>query len=265
MTGVLLVGCGKMGGAMLDGWLKHPDLEIGVVEPGPAPVHLARPVAWVARPGDLPAGFQAETVVLAVKPQVMDDVLPAYRHLAAAGVPFVSIAAGKSLGYFADRLGATTQVVRAMPNLPASIGRGITVAVANRPVQAEARTRADRLLGACGAVEWVDDERLIDAVTAVSGGGPAYVFLLAEQLAEAGRAAGLPPALAERLARTTVAGAGALLDASELSAEALRRAVSSPGGTTLAALGVLMAEDGLQPLLTRAIAAATTRSRELSR
>jgi pyrroline-5-carboxylate reductase len=159
-----------------------------------------------------------------------------------------------------DRSGA---VVRAMPNTPAAIGRGITVAVA-RNAGAAQRDLADRLLRATGTVEWVEDEALLDAVTAVSGSGPAYVFLLAEALAQAGVAAGLPPPLAEKLARETVAGAGELLHRSSLGAATLRENVTSPGGTTAAALAVLMRQNGLLPLLREAVAAATERSRELA-
>jgi pyrroline-5-carboxylate reductase len=156
-------------------------------------------------------------------------------------------------------------VVRAMPNTPAAIGRGITVAVAANNVSAAQRAVADALLRATGSVEWVDDESLMDAVTAVSGSGPAYMFLLAEELARAGVEAGLPPDLATKLARETVAGSGELLHRSELASATLRQNVTSPGGTTAAALEVLMGKDGMQPLLTRAVAAATRRSRELAK
>jgi pyrroline-5-carboxylate reductase len=156
-------------------------------------------------------------------------------------------------------------VVRAMPNTPAAIGRGITVAVAARNVSAAQRAVADALLRATGSVEWIDDENLMDAVTAVSGSGPAYIFLLAEELARAGVEAGLPEELATRLARETVAGSGELLHRSELASATLRQNVTSPGGTTAAALDVLMAKDGLQPLMIRAIAAATKRSKDLAK
>ncbi|MDX2103667.1 MAG: pyrroline-5-carboxylate reductase [Alphaproteobacteria bacterium] len=256
---LLLVGCGKMGGAMLKGWLAAGRTDILVVDP----VAQGLDVPTVASFDQVPADLQAQTVVLAVKPQMMDQVIPAAaRHLAPGGMA-VSIAAGKTLGYFARWLGAAA-CVRAMPNLPAAIGRGITVAVPNSAVTLEQRADADALLAACGAVEWVDDEALIDPVTAVSGGGPAYVFLLVETLAKAGVASGLPADLAERLARATVAGSGALLDADANSAAQLRQNVSSPGGTTLQALAVLMAEDGVQPLYDRAIAAASRRAGELA-
>ena len=203
--------------------------------------------------------------MLAVKPQSMDAVLPDLKRFADEGSVFLSIAAGKTLKYFASHLGSTAKVVRAMPNTPAAIGRGITVAVAAPRVSAAQRTVADALLRATGAVEWVDEESLMDAVTAVSGSGPAYVFLLAEELARAGVAAGLPDELATKLARATVAGSGELLHRSELDAATLRQNVTSPGGTTAAALDVLMGTDGLKQLMTRAVAAATARSKELAK
>jgi pyrroline-5-carboxylate reductase len=195
----------------------------------------------------------------------MDAVAPLYRRYAASGVPVMSIAAGKTLGYFAQHLGADAALIRVMPNLPASIGRGISVAVANPRTDGGGRDLAEALLAACGEVAWVEDEALLDAVTALSGGGPAYVFLLAEVLAEAGIACGLPPALARRLARVTVAGSGELIQQSPESVETLRQNVTSPGGTTLEALKILMAADGIQPIFTRALQAATRRSRELSK
>ncbi|HEX4553194.1 MAG TPA: pyrroline-5-carboxylate reductase, partial [Xanthobacteraceae bacterium] len=176
----------------------------------------------------------------------------------------ISIMAGRTLAFLEKTLPAGTALVRAMPNMPAAIGRGITVAVPNARVSAAQRDLADKLLAATGATEWVDDEALMDAVTAVSGSGPAYVFLLAESLARAGVAAGLPPDLAARLARATVAGAGELMHRSPLDPATLRQNVTSPGGTTAAALDVLTAKDGLDPVMDKAIAAATRRSRELA-
>jgi pyrroline-5-carboxylate reductase len=267
VPGLLLVGCGKMGGALLAGWLERGlARRLVVVEPGPGAVGFAgRP--GVERLSDAAAvapDFQPSVVVLAVKPQAMADVLPPYRRFADAGALFLSIAAGKTLGFFARALGNGASVVRAMPNTPASIGRGIAVACANARVRPEQRRVAEALLAAVGDVGWVEDEALLDAVTAVSGSGPAYVFLLIECLARAGVAAGLPEALAERLARATVAGSGELARRSAESAASLRENVTSPGGTTRAALDVLMAVDGLDPLLRRAVLAATKRSRELA-
>ena len=171
--------------------------------------------------------------------------------------------AGRTLQFLAATLARPCAIVRAMPNMPAAIGRGITVAVTHDASTAQ-RELADRLLAATGAVEWTEDETLMDAVTAVSGSGPAYVFLLAETLARAGVAAGLPPPLAAKLARDTVAGSGELLHHSSLAPQALRENVTSPGGTTAAALAVLMGQNGIEPLLTAAVAAATARSRELA-
>jgi pyrroline-5-carboxylate reductase len=201
--------------------------------------------------------------VVALKPQAFRDAAPGLKPYVGATTLVVSIMAGTTMASLATALGS--HVVRAMPNTPAAIGRGITVAVAAKDVSKAQRDTADGLLRATGSVEWVDDESLIDAVTAVSGSGPAYVFLLAEELARAGVAAGLPEALAIKLARETVAGSGELLHRSELAAATLRQNVTSPGGTTAAALDVLMGQDGLQHLLTRAVAAATRRSKELAK
>jgi pyrroline-5-carboxylate reductase len=203
-------------------------------------------------------------VVIAVKPQNAAQIMPWLAPAVRSGTLVLSIMAGKTLGFLAESLPPTTAIVRSMPNLPASIGRGVTVAVPNRHVTAEQRALADKLLRAAGAVEWVDEEGLLDPVTAVSGSGPAYVFLLAESLAKAGAAAGLPADLAARLARATVAGAGELLQRSPLEAATLRQDVTSPGGTTAAALEVLMSAEGLDALLRNAVAAATRRSRDLA-
>ena len=264
---LLLVGCGKMGGALLSGWLERGLADrIVVVEPGPgaAPFEARSAVDILTKAGPFPRDFRPAAVVLAVKPQDMAQVLPPYRRFVGEGALFLSIAAGKTLGFFARALGEEAAVVRAMPNTPAAIGRGIAVACANPRVAPEQRALAEQLLAAVGEVGWVEDEALIDAVTAVSGSGPAYVFLLIECLAMAGMAAGLPEALAARLARATVAGAGELARRSPQSAERLREDVTSPGGTTRAALDVLMAADGLEPLLRRAVLAAAKRSRELA-
>jgi len=260
---ILLVGCGKMGGAMLQGWLADAGLGPFVaVEPGPAPAAAHARARHVADATAIPADFAPDVVVFATKPQVMDVVVPAYRRYADALI--VSIAAGTTIATFEKHLGAGIAVVRAMPNTPASVGRGISGAYASPAVSPDQRALADRLLRSVGAVEWVASEALIDAVTAVSGSGPAYVFLLAEALAQAGAQAGLPADLAQRLARATVAGAGELLHQAPESAEQLRKNVTSPNGTTAAALAVLMAADGFGPLLARAVAAAAKRARELA-
>lgn len=260
--GVLLVGCGRMGSALLEGWIAQgfDPKAIVVVEPG----RLPDGVCGVADAKDIPDSFKPSVVLLAVKPQMMDAVLPSYVRYAEHAL-FLSIAAGRTLASFERVLGANASVVRTMPNTPAAVGRGITVACANRMATSLQKARAEELLSAVGEVGWVEDEALIDAVTAVSGSGPAYVFLLAETLAKAGEKAGLAPELARQLARATVAGSGELLYRSELAASTLRENVTSPGGTTAAALAVLMAEGGgLQDLMDKAVAAAARRSRELA-
>lgn len=261
---ILLVGAGKMGGALLDGWLSLglDPRNLAVLEPQPSP-EIAEQAGKGVRLNPDPATVQAAAVVIAVKPQTAPDAVPALAALARRAV-VISIMAGRTLGFLERLLGGETAAVRAMPNTPAAIGRGITVAVANAQVSAAQRDLADRLLAATGSVEWVEDEGLIDAVTAVSGSGPAYVFLLAESLARAGVAAGLPAGLAAKLARETVAGSGELLHRSPLDPGILRERVTSPGGTTAAALEVLMGADGLDGLLQHAVAAATRRSRELA-
>jgi pyrroline-5-carboxylate reductase len=262
---LVLVGAGKMGGAMLEGWhrlgLKFD--QVIALEPEPAPeiITLGQRGLRINPALDMVA---ASAIVVAVKPQIAPQVLPTLKPLVRADTVVISIMAGRTLGFLEQALPAQAAVVRTMPNTPASIGRGITVAVPNARVSAAQRALADQLLRATGAVEWVADEALLDAVTAVSGSGPAYVFLLAESLARAGAAAGLPADLAARLARATVAGAGELLHRSSLDAATLRQNVTSPGGTTAAALDVLMSPDGLDPVMNRAIMAATRRSRELA-
>jgi pyrroline-5-carboxylate reductase len=257
---ILLVGCGKMGGAMLAGW-RAAGRQVAVVEPNEA--NHPPEVAAVTDATALPTGLAPDAVVLAVKPQEAGRVLPAYARFA-DGAVFVSIMAGQSVAGMTALLGQGARIVRAMPNTPAAIGKGITVAVPGPGVTGAERALADALLGAVGEVAWVDDESLIDPVTALSGGGPAYVFLLAEVLAQAGIANGLPPELAARLARVTVAGSGALLAASAEDPAALRRNVTSPGGTTAEALAVLMADAAWPALMRQAIAAATARSRALA-
>ena len=266
---VLLVGCGKMGGALLQGWFEAGVVRrIDIVEPHDFAVPAGRrnpaDITVHRDPAALPADLDPDVTVLAVKPQAMADVLPAYRRFAVPGTVFLSVAAGKTLAFFADRLGTQAAVVRAMPNTPAAIGRGATGLVASPTVTGPQRDLCSRLMRAVGEAVWVDDEALIDAVTAVSGSGPAYVFLLIEALAGAGVSAGLAPDLAMRLAHQTVIGAAALAESSGEPADVLRRNVTSPGGSTAAALDVLMADDGLERLMARAVAAAAARSRELA-
>ncbi|HEV2265080.1 MAG TPA: pyrroline-5-carboxylate reductase [Stellaceae bacterium] len=262
-AGVLLIGCGKMGGALLAGWIrKRVGGPFHVVEPSPA--HRARGARYYATPDRLPRTFKPAAVVFAVKPQVFDAVMPAYRRFADGGAVMLSIAAGKTLGGMARLLGTDAALVRAMPNTPAAIGRGMTVACAGPAASTAARSLCGKLLGAVGEIAWVDDEGLLDAVTAVSGSGPAYVFLFIECLAEAAEAQGLSAALAHRLAIATVAGAGELARVAEHRPVQLREAVTSPGGTTRAALDVLMAGNGFARLIREAVAAATRRARELA-
>lgn len=259
---ILLVGCGKMGAAMVTRWQNLQLSEkIWVVDPH------ATDVAGVSRAETLdgvPAGFVPDVVIFAVKPQILDDVLPLYTRYAAQTL-FISIAAGKTLAVFENALGASAAIVRAMPNTPAAIGLGMTVAVANANVSPPEKAMAASLLGAVGEFIWADDEGQMNAVTALSGSGPAYVFLLIEAMAAAGVKAGLPEDMAQKLARQTVIGSAALAaDSNQTPASVLRENVTSPNGTTAAALAVLMADDGLQPLLDRAIAAAAKRAEELS-
>jgi len=268
LTGTLvLVGAGKMGGAMLEGWLKSgaDARRIVALDPAPPPeanallerhaIRLNPPVSAIA---------DAAVVVIAVKPQLMDDVLPGIAALGRSKPLILSIAAGKTIASLARHFGGDAAIIRTMPNTPAAIGRGITAMVANPHVSPAQLQLARALLAAVGEVVTVDDEALIDAVTAVSGSGPAYVFYLTEALAAAGEKVGLAPDLAMQLARATVSGAGELMRLSGQPAATLRQNVTSPKGTTHAALQVLMAGDGLQPLFDKAIAAATKRSRELA-
>jgi pyrroline-5-carboxylate reductase len=254
-----------MGSAMLRGWIAGGAASrFVVVEPAGVPETLASPAIEAYRTADaLPDGLAPDAVVFAVKPQAIGDVVPAYRRFVGPRTVFMSIAAGTTIANLAKHLGDAA-IVRVMPNTPAAIARAISVACANARVSAAQRQLCDALLAAIGESAWVEDEALLDPVTAVSGSGPAYVFLLIETLAAAGEKAGLPADLALRLARATVAGAGELARVASESPAKLRENVTSPGGTTRAALDVLMAEDGLDALMTRAVAAATRRSRELA-
>src|SRR5580698_595031 len=254
-----------MGGALLEGWLRlglEPKT-VAVFEPQPAPQISALGGRGLQINPNINSLTNVEAIVVAVKPQTAAAALPQLASMIGAATVVVSIMAGRTIRSIATALGRPCALVRAMPNTPAAIGRGITVAVA-RDANDGQRDLAHRLLSAAGAVEWIEDEALMDAVTAVSGSGPAYVFLLAEALAQAGVAAGLPPALATKLARETVAGSGELLHRETAEASVLRQNVTSPGGTTAAALEVLMGKDGLTALMTTAVAAATRRSRELA-
>ena len=259
--GLVLLGCGKMGSAMLEGWLKQgvPPAAIWVLEPHPSD--------WLTATGvHLNAGLPAAPaiVLLAVKPQMMGAALPQVTALGNGATVFLSIAAGTTIASFESTFGARTPIIRAMPNTPAAVGRGITAITGNAHASDPDLALAEALLTAVGQVVRLEGEHQMDAVTAVSGSGPAYVFYLVECMAEAGRKAGLPADLAMRLARETVAGAGELLHQSPDDASRLRQNVTSPGGTTAAALEVLMAEDGMKPLMRKAVAAAKRRAGELS-
>ena len=263
----LLVGCGKMGSALLCGWLGRdvkPDA-VMVVEPfDTGTLNQQFGVTVIKEVAELEKTYQPDVVAFAVKPQGMAAIVPDYARFVLPATVFLSIAAGRPIAFFEEHLGGRAAIVRSMPNTPAAVGRGITVACGNAHMSDDQRLICHALLEAVGEVAWVDDENLLDPVTAVSGSGPAYVFLLIETLAQAGVAAGLKPGLAEKLARATVTGSGELAHLSSDPAATLRQNVTSPGGTTAAALDVLMAEDGMRELMTRAVDAATKRSRELA-
>ncbi len=266
--GIVLVGCGKMGGAMLEGWLDQgvPKDSIRIIEHDPVHAQALRDthdIEVVDEIKDIEDGFPADTIVLAVKPQVMDAAVESCkRYIDSATI--LSIAAGKTISYFENLLGAKAPIVRVMPNTPAAVRRGISVACGNAKVTKKIKGQCSTLLEAIGEVAWVDDENLMDAVTAVSGSGPAYVFYLTECLTQAGIKSGLDEELATRLARVTVAGAGELMSRSGTDAGQLRQNVTSPGGTTEAALNVLMSDSGISPIMDEAVAAATGRSKELA-
>ena len=261
--GLVLLGCGKMGTALLTGWMSAglPAASVWVIEPNPTD--------WLKTSGvHLNAGVPASPAValLAVKPQMMGAALPALRALGGGGTLFVSIAAGTTIASFEAALGPGTPIVRTMPNTPAMVGRGITAICGNTHATPDDLALARALMAAVGEVVDLAGEHQIDAVTAVSGSGPAYVFHLIEAMAAAGEAQGLPPGIAMQLARATVCGAGELAHRSPDTAAQLRVNVTSPGGTTAAALGVLMDPDtGLTPLLQRAVKAAADRGRDLGK
>ena len=260
---LLLVGGGKMGSALLAGWREQGLSTAIVVDPSPEAARLAAPgIQIVASANEIPPGFTPEAVILAVKPQMAQQVLPAYARFAGHAV-FISIMAGQTIHAICHMLGVKAAVIRAMPNTPAAIRQGITVAVAGVHVAPAQHELADTLLAATGQIAWVTDETLLDPVTAISGGGPAYVFLLTELLEKAALEQGIPPDLARILARQTIIGSGALLAASTEDAADLRIAVTSPGGTTERALAVLRADDAWPKLISSAIDAATKRSQEL--
>lgn len=261
--GLALLGCGKMGSAMLRGWLEGglPASSVWVQDPYPSDWLKAQGVHInEGLPGD------CAIALIAVKPQMMADALPSLQAMGGGATLFVSVAAGTPIAYYEEVLGAASPVIRAMPNTPAAVGRGISALIGNAATTADHMDLAEALLSAVGQTVRLESEAQMDAVTGVSGSGPAYVFHLIETLAAAGEAQGLPADLAMQLAKATVAGAGALAEAAEEDPAQLRVNVTSPNGTTQAALEVLMDENiGFPPLLTRAVAAATNRSKELSR
>jgi len=267
---LLLIGCGKMGGAMLAGWLKEGlnGNAVHIVDPFLEPIKSAFPNFSLDNLHEavdgLPNGITPSFVIMAVKPQMMDEALSNLKENDLSATVIMSVAAGKTIHYFEDHLSREHAIVRAMPNTPAAIGRGITVCVANTPVTVAQKKICTILLETVSTVEWIDDESLMDAVTALSGSGPAYVFYMAEAMAAAGEAIGLPEELSKKLARQTVSGAGALLDASSERTSKLRENVTSPGGTTAAALDVLMSEDGIAKIMRRAMQEAKNRSKELA-
>ncbi len=264
---LVLAGAGKMGSAMLEGWLKAgaDPAKIVAIDPNPPNevVELLQRHSIRHNPA-ISSITDAEVIIVAVKPQVMDDVLPNLVPLQATQPLILSVAAGKTIATFAKHFGASASIIRTIPNTPAAIGRGITAMCANANVSPSQMALAADLLNSTGEVVTVDDESQIDLVTAVSGSGPAYVFYLTECLAAAGEKIGLAPALAMQLARATVAGSGELMRQSGIDAATLRQNVTSPNGTTYAALQVLMADDGMKPLFEKAITAAAIRSKELA-
>ncbi|MCY4191022.1 MAG: pyrroline-5-carboxylate reductase [Rhodospirillaceae bacterium] len=265
---LMLVGCGKMGTALLCGWIAGGANPANVIVVEPSKDAMAafaddRCAPFVERPENVPDTFHPDVIILAVKPQLMGAVAPAYTRYSNTGVVFLSIAAGTTIGFLEKALSAAAPIIRSMPNTPAAVGRGVTAAICNAYVRQPHRVLCEQLLRSIGDVVWITDEADIDAVTAVSGSGPAYVFHLVEAMTTAGIAEGLSPEVASRLARATVAGAGELLHQSPESASTLRDNVTSRRGTTAAALEVLMADNGLSALVKRAVAAAANRSREL--
>lgn len=259
---ILLVGAGKMGSALLTRW--HQQKIVGDIPAGD--ILVVDTARNLKSPDDLPPGFFPDVVVFAVKPQTLPDILPLYRRFTEKGTLFLSIAAGRSIGFFRRHLGDDAVIIRAMPNTSAAIGAGITGLFAPAGTPDKYRDQAELLLSAVGDVVWVEEEPLLDAVTALSGSGPAYVFLLMECMAAAGEALGLPRETAEKLARQTVIGSGRLAQAEAQTPPArLRESVTSPNGTTAAALEVLMSPpQSMNNLMKDALAAAARRARELN-
>ena len=266
MSTILLIGAGRMGGALLKGWAANKIGPIIAVEPAPAKelkdFARRKHIALFARSDSIDT-VRAKACIVALKPQILKSEAPRLRPIAQSGALMISIAAGTSTASLKKAWGAKARIVRAMPNTPGAIGRGITALYAAKGCTANDKVLATRLLSGLGETVWLKTESQIDAVTAVSGSGPAYVFLLVEALADAAVAVGLSRPLAEKLARATITGSGALLACDASPAQRLRRNVTSPGGTTQAALDILMAKHGLSTLMRRAVAAARRRARQL--
>jgi pyrroline-5-carboxylate reductase len=271
MDNILLVGSGKMGGALLEGLSKnlldtasskviYPTMQIRVVDPNPSTVKPGIKVFPDLK--DALSGFQPNIVIFAVKPQIIESLLPQFITLKDA--LFISIAAGKTLAFFEKHLGKDKAIIRSMPNLPALVGQGVTVLCANDNVSDNHKKRADALFKSVGETFWIDDESLLDAVTAISGSGPAYVFYFMESLIKAGIKLGLPQELATMLANSTVRGSAELAHSSDKTVQQLKEQVISPNGTTEAGLKILAASDGLEKLVEKTAVAARNRSRELA-
>jgi pyrroline-5-carboxylate reductase len=260
---LLMIGCGNMGGALLSGWREAGLVNRAVIVKPSLAAPLNDPaVTFVSTPAEIPAAFTPDMVILAVKPQTLTEILPLYRHYAPA-TPFLSIAAGKTLGYFATHFGPDAAVIRTMPNLPATVRRGVTGCVASDTVSRTHRDMATALMQAVGTVHWIEEAQ-IDALTAVSGSGPAYVFLLQEAMQKAGEALGLDAHLAASLARETITGTGVLLGGSPEDATLLRQRVTSKAGVTEAAIAILQQNDAMGELFKNALAAAAKRAGELA-
>jgi pyrroline-5-carboxylate reductase len=262
---ILLVGCGNIGRAMLSQWLRNPQLNFILLErePSIALFDLIEPHAnRILINPTVP--FKADVAVLAVKPQQMEEALIPLTHGLPLETLIISIAGGKKISYYEQHFKPSQPIIRAMPNMAASVAESITVCVANKNITSKHRTLVDFLFEAIGKVVWCENEESLSSVTAISGSGPAYIFLLTECLVEAAKAGGLDAKMAAELARQTVIGAGAQLKQSKFSAEDLRKQVTSPGGTTEAALKILMSENGLKQLIANAVKVATERAKQMA-
>lgn len=266
-SSILLVGCGKMGQALLSGWLqKKITQHVAIIDPSFEEIEPFVGQIDIYRPTEkLPESYRPDVIILAVKPQMMADILSNYAYLKEQNIPFISIAAGLGLAWFEERLSAQTPVIRVMPNTPSAISKGMSVLCAGACVTDAQKHMAETLMKPSGAVAWIEDEAKMDAVTVISGSGPAYFFYLVEALADIGEELGLSPELAQLLAKQTLVGAGALAEASSESCAQLRQNVTSKGGVTAEALAVMMAQEtGLRPTLLEALKAGMKRSEELS-